>query len=240
MSGVSNRTAHRPVSSPATAEREAMPQRTRLSPAARSDLILRGAIRFFAERGFGGQTRELAQQLGITQGLLYRYFPTKDLLIERIYEELFVKRIRPEWEIGLTNRTEPLLQRLINFYLDYATMLHDYEWGRIYLYSGLGGATIAKRFVQQTKQGLFRRVIAELRHEFKLPDLDTAPMTEPETELMWSLHGSIFYIGIRVSVYGVPPPSDIPATVTQLVEQFYDNAKLMLRARNPAQNTRSE
>lgn len=215
-----------------------MPHRTRLSPEERSDLIVRGAIRFFAERGFGGQTRELAQQLGITQGLLYRYFPTKDLLIERIYEELFVKRIRPEWEIGLTNRAEPLLQRLIHFYLDYATMLHDHEWGRIYLYSGLGGATIAKRFVQQTKQGLFKRVIAEVRHEFKLPDLDAVPMTEPETELMWSLHGSIFYIGIRVSVYGVPPPSDIPATVTQLVEQFYDNAKLVLRARTPTQSAR--
>lgn len=235
---VSSQATRRSVSSPVATETKAIPHRTRLSPDERSDLIVRGAIRFFAERGFGGQTRELAQQLGITQGLLYRYFPTKDLLIERIYEELFVKRIRPEWEAGLRNRAETLLQRLINFYLDYATMLHDHEWGRIYLYSGLGGATIAKRFVQQTKQGLFKRVIAELRHEFGLPDLDAVPMTEPETELMWSLHGSIFYIGIRVSVYGVPPPSDIPATVTQLVEQFYDNAKLIMRTRTPTQSRR--
>jgi hypothetical protein len=55
---------------------------------------------------------------------------------------------------------------------------------RIYLYSGLGGATIAKRFVHQITQGLFRRVIGELRHEFGLPDLAAAPMTEPESELM--------------------------------------------------------
>jgi AcrR family transcriptional regulator len=226
--GASSRAADTPAA--AATEKDTMRRRTRLSPEERSNLIVRGAISFFAERGFGGQTRELAQQLGITQGLLYRYFPTKDLLIERIYEELFVRRIRPEWGTSLMNRAEPLLPRLIAFYLNYATILHDYEWGRIYLYSGLGGAPIAKRFVHQTTQGLYRRVIGELRHEFKLPDLETVPMTESESELMWALNGSIFYIGVRVSVYGVAPPSNVPATVTQLVERFYDNARLVLTA----------
>ncbi len=220
--------AKKPARPARAAAQPSAQRRTRLAPEERSDLIVQGAIRFFAERGFGGQTRELAQQLGITQGLLYRYFPTKDLLIERIYEELFVKRIKPEWEVRLLDRSEPLLPRLIRFYLDYATVLHDYEWGRIYLYSGLGGATIAKRFVHQVTQGLFKRVIAELRHAFQLPDFAAAPMTEPETELMWSLHGSIFYIGIRVSVYEAAPPSDVPATVRRLVEGFYDNARAIM------------
>lgn len=203
-------------------------RRTRLTPEERSTQILQGAIRFFAERGFGGQTRELAQQLGITQGLLYRYFPTKDLLIERIYEELFVKRLKPEWDRDLADRSTPLLPRLLRFYLDYAVMLHDYEWGRIYLYSGLGGATIARRFVSQIKQGLFRRVLGELRHDLRLPGIEQVPITEAESELMWSLHGSIFYIGIRMSVYGVAPPSNIPGAVTQLVERFYANARVVL------------
>lgn len=217
--------AHSAVAEPAS-------RRTRLAPEERSDQIVRGAIRFFAERGFGGQTRELAQQLGITQGLLYRYFPTKELLIERIYEELFVKRLKPEWEMRLFDRTQPLLPRLIQFYLHYATVLHDYEWGRIYLYSGLGGAPIAQRFVHQITEGLFRRVIDELRHEFGLPDLAKMPMNEPETELMWGLHGSIFYIGIRVSVYDVAPPSDIPGAVTLLVKNFYESARTIMRAQD--------
>ena len=45
----------------------------------------------------GGQTRELAQRLGVTQPLIYRYFPTKQDLIDRVYEEVFVGRWRPEW-----------------------------------------------------------------------------------------------------------------------------------------------
>jgi len=37
------------------------------------------------------------------------------------------------------------------------------------------------------------------------------PMSGPEIELMWSLHGSMFYIGIRKWVYNVGAPGDIPA-----------------------------
>ena len=168
----------------------------RLSPEARSELILRGAIRFFAERGFQGQTRDLAKQLGISTGLLFRYFPTKDALIDRIYETLFEGRWKPEWDEILGNRSRDLRERLIAFYLDYSQMLHDYEWGRIYLYSGLGGAGIAQRFARMVTDRVYARVVAELRHEFGRPDLAAEPMSEPEIELMWSLHGSIFYIGL--------------------------------------------
>jgi AcrR family transcriptional regulator len=200
-------------------------KRTRLAPVQRSDQILRGAISFFAERGFGGQTRELAQQLGISQGLLYRYFPTKEMLIERIYEEMFVQRFKPEWDVMLSNRSVPLPTRLVRFYLDYAKMLHDYEWGRIYLYFGLGGSGIARRFADHVTHSIFTRVIAEMRHEWRLPDVSRQPLTEPETELLWGLHGAIFYIGIRKSVYHVATPRDVDGAVRRLVEDFYRNAR---------------
>jgi len=213
------------------AKRETKRPRTRLAPMQRSEQIVRGAIRFFAERGFSGQTRELAQQLGISQGLLYRYFPTKEMLIERIYEELFVSRMKPEWDVGLSDRSTPLLSRLTRFYLDYATMLHDDEWGRIYLYSGLGGAGIAQRFANYVMQNIFTRVIEELRREFRLPGLMVKPMTEPESEMMWALHGSIFYIGIRKWVYRVEPPDDVEGTLRRMVAQFYANARDLMLAK---------
>jgi AcrR family transcriptional regulator len=226
---------------PARAKRSAKPERTvprakrgikrmRLSPEARSDLILRGAIRFFAERGFQGQTRDLAKQLGISTGLLFRYFPTKDALIDRIYETLFEGRWKPEWDEILGNRSRDLRERLIEFYLDYSQMLHDYEWGRIYLYSGLGGAGIAQRFACMVTNRVYARVVDELRHEFGRQDLAAEPLSEPEIELMWSLHGSIFYIGLRKWVYNVGGPSDVPGTVTQIVERFYVNAAELMRS----------
>ena len=63
----------------------------------------------------------------------------------------------------LSARTEPLLSRLTRFYLDYSKMLHDYEWGRIYLHSGLGGAGIAQRFARMVTDRVYARVVGELR-----------------------------------------------------------------------------
>ncbi|HWV51620.1 hypothetical protein [Pseudorhodoplanes sp.] len=54
-------------------------------------------------------------------------------------------------------------------------------------------------------------------------------MSEPEIELMWSLHGSIFYIGIRKWVYNVGAPGDIPGAVTQIAERFYVSAAELMR-----------
>lgn len=205
-------------------------KRVRLAPTDRSDRILKGAIGFFAKHGFSGQTRELAAELGISKGLLYRYFPSKDHLIDRIYDEMFVRRWSPEWDAMLVDRSVPLLARLKRFYLDYSKMLHDYEWVRIYLYSGLDGASIAQRFAKLVTERIYKPIIGELRHEFGLPDLAAQPMTEPETELMWALHGGIFYIGIRKWVYRVPTPRDVEGTVTRAVERIYADAQELMRA----------
>lgn len=230
MTAKTGRRARGDRASPRKTKGGAARKRLRLAPADRSEQILKGAIRFFAERGFGGQTRELAQDLGISTGLLYRYFPSKDELIERIYDEMFVRRWKPEWERILADRSQPLLQRLTQFYLDYAQMLHDYEWVRIYLYSGLGGSTIAQRFARLVTDRVFRKVVDELRHEFGQPGVADRPMTEPELELMWALHGRLFYIGVRRWVYHVATPRDVTGTVTRAVERTYADAAELMRA----------
>lgn len=202
----------------------------RLAPSLRAEQILRGAIRFFAEHGFSGQTRELANELGISKGLLYRYFPSKEALIDRVYQEVFLRRWSPTWQTVLTDRNRALIERLKVFYVDYAKLPLEYEWGRIYLYAGLSGASINRRYVRLVSERIFKPVISELRREFGAPPIARLEITEPELELMWSLHGSIFYIGMRQWVYHVEVPSDIEGTVEQLVEGFYANAKTVIHA----------
>ncbi|NBY07665.1 MAG: TetR/AcrR family transcriptional regulator [Betaproteobacteria bacterium] len=58
----------------------------RLSGAEREQHITQEAIRFFSEVGFSGDTRELAKRLGVTQSLLYKYFPNKEALVNRVFE----------------------------------------------------------------------------------------------------------------------------------------------------------
>ena len=202
----------------------------RLAPSLRAEQILKGAIRFFAAHGFSGQTRELANELGISKGLLYRYFPSKEALIESVYQEVFLRRWSPTWHAVLTDRNRPLIERLKAFYADYAKLPLEYEWGRIYLYAGLAGASINRRYVRLAIERIFKPVIGELRHEFGYRPIEQLEITEPEMELMWSLHGSIFYIGMRKWVYHVTAPSDIDGAIKQLVEGFYANARTMMHA----------
>src|ERR1700710_2341335 len=69
----------------------------RLAPADRRRQIIEAAVSYFSEVGFDGATRALAERLGVTQPLIYRYFPSKDELIRAVYEEVYTGRWRDEW-----------------------------------------------------------------------------------------------------------------------------------------------
>ncbi|EUB96797.1 transcriptional regulator, TetR family [Rhizobium sp. CF080] len=178
--------------------------RRRLSPDLREQEIVREAVKFFAEFGFEGQTRELAKRLGITQPLLYRYFPTKDALVERVYQEVFLRRWNPFWEELLQDRSKPLGERLTAFYRDYSQVILTYEWVRLFMFSGLKGLDFNTRYLDLLRQRVFDLIINELRlaHSRKPPD--EAPITTMEIEAVWGLHAAIFYLGVRKFIYNMP------------------------------------
>lgn len=192
--------------------------RQRLSTEARERQILDGAIAFFSERGLEGQTRELAQQIGVTHPLLYHYFPSKRALIERVYQEVYLGRWRKEWEEWIDDRDTPLAQRLTRFYIDYAKVILAKEWVRILVFSGLSDGYIPAQYMELLRERLFPRIWRETRRELGLST--RAKETEAERELMWGLHGGIFYIGIRHWVYSLPLPSDMESVVSDRVLAF--------------------
>jgi AcrR family transcriptional regulator len=173
----------------------------RLAAAEREQQIVAAAARFFAEVGFTGRTRELAQRLGITQPLLYRYFPTKQDLIERVYKDVFFKRLDPQWTKFLADRTRPLEERLVEFYRHYAAATYSYEWIRLYLFSALMGNDLNRRYIRVVEEKILKPICAELRHHCGAPDLGAAPISEAELEQVWVMHGGIFYYAVRKYVY---------------------------------------
>jgi AcrR family transcriptional regulator len=196
--------------------------RQRLKPADRESMIVAGAVRFFAEVGFEGQTRELARRLGITQPLLYRYFPSKSALIERVYREFFVTRLDPQSEAELIDRTIPLRERLTRFYLAYARRTLTYEWVRIYMFSGLKGVGLNPRYQKLLRERVFTPVIREIRAEIGLPPPSERALTDSEVEHVYALHASIFYLGVRKWIYGMDPPEDLEQGVANRVAAFLD------------------
>lgn len=207
-----------PKSPSAPKPKAAVKVRQRFSTAEREQQILAGAITFFSARGLEGQTRDLAKEIGITHPLLYHYFPTKQALIERVYEEVYLGRWKREWEVWLDDASTTLEEKLLRFYLDYAATILTPEWVRIFVFSGLADGSIPDQYLGLLKKKLFPRILRETRRHLGLAE--KAPATERETELMWSLHGGIFYIGIRQWVYGQPGPVDLQQVVTDRVQSF--------------------
>jgi hypothetical protein len=97
-------------------------------------------------------------------------------------------------ESATVDRSVALGPRLERFYIEYAKMLHTFEWTRIYLHAGLAGASVNKRFGRLVTKRVYRPIINELRLANGQPGLAQQPASEPEMEMMWALHGSIFYI----------------------------------------------
>jgi AcrR family transcriptional regulator len=218
------------------------PARKRLPRDERERLIAREAVLFFCEVGFGGNTRELAKRLGITQPLLYRYFPSKDALIERVYQEVYVNRWNPRWEEILDDRSRPLRERIVEFYRDYAKAILTYEWVRVWMFSGLKGMDLNARYLTILRDRIYTRVIRELRRDHGLPSPEQVPIGEMEFELVWALHASIFYIGIRKWIYGLPIPQDLDHVIEGLATSFLDGVPdviARLLPRPPETNRRS-
>lgn len=162
--------------------------------------FLTKAIEFFAQEGFESSTRELARRLGVTQPLLYRYFPSKEDLITEVYDAVYVKRWRDEWADLLADRSRPVRERLLEFYDAYTQVVFHNDWMRIFLFSGLKGVDINRRYMTLVRARILEPILAEIRHEAGLDDLVA---TDEEVEAAWIMHGGIFYYGVRTLIYEV-------------------------------------
>jgi AcrR family transcriptional regulator len=204
--------------------------RHRMAPQDRERLILDNALRFFAERGLAGETRELARCLGVTQSLIYRYFPSKDVLIERVYEKWFAEYWSPAWADWILERRLGLEERLLAFYRDYVRLVHNYEWVRLFAFSGLDGLPYHGRYVERNREEIFPRIASELRHDQGLPSFDEIPLTEFEQDLLWTLHATQFYIGQRRWLFGLNTPVDVNEVVATRVHGFITGAPALIKA----------
>ena len=155
------------MSKKATSKRARTKQR-RLSPDDRRKEFVAKATEFFAEEGFGGGTRALARRLGVTQPLLYRYFPSKDDLIKEVYRTVYLEPLGDGWEKLLADRSRPLPERLKEFYDAYTGVIFSRTWLRIYFYSGLKGLEINRSYVGIVRDKILSRIIRECRYAIGL------------------------------------------------------------------------
>lgn len=162
--------------------------RNRLPHRERERMIVAEAIRFFAEVGFEGQTRLLAERLGVTQPLLYRYFPDKNALIERVCLEIF-EMWHADWDSLLTDRTRRLEDRITGLYRAYVRTSFSHERARLFLYATLRDPARAARHLSHLRKALFEPLCREAKGNWDRAD--TVPARD--IDLAASLHGAVGY-----------------------------------------------
>lgn len=191
------------------------PKRKRLPYEERREEFVQKAIEYFAEEGFESSTRELARRLGVTQPLLYRYFPSKDDLIAEVYETVYVRRWRAEWDQMLSDRSVPIRERLIGFYQAYTQVVFQRDWMRIFLFAGLKGGEINRRYIDRVSKRILQPMVREYRHE---RGMFKGHVSDAEIELAWSIHGGIYYHGVRTEIYGQVPPMGLDFVIETSVD----------------------
>ena len=199
----------------------------RLDPEVRRQQILDAAISYFAEAGFGVQTRELSRRLGVSQPLLYRYFPSKQDLINAVFDTVFMSQWKDEWIVELQDRSVPLRDRLLRFYLQYAGATYQPEWIRIYMYAGLSDMDLNRDYLGLVRKKLLIVMCHEFRHTFvTMPDALPA-ISAREIELLWTLHGGMFYWAVRHNIFNMKSATPFETRTTDAIDIFLAGAKTL-------------
>jgi AcrR family transcriptional regulator len=174
--------------------------RQRLPYDERREQFVEKAVQFFAREGFESSTRDLARSLGVTQPLLYRYFPSKEDLIREVYEAVYLQRWRDEWNDLLIDRSKSVTDRLNLFYTQYTDVIFRDDWMRIFLFSGLKGIGLNREYLLFIRQNLIEVITREILAEHHV---DQMPPSDDEIEFGWTIHGGIFYYGVRLLIYNM-------------------------------------
>lgn len=203
-----------------TAQPKPHKKRQRLTPHERERLIIKGAVEFIADRGLGFSTRELANYLGVSQSLLFRYFSTKEELVDKIYETVYLGRWNPEWDEILADRTRPMQERLEKYLQDYSRVVLQKDWVRIFLLSAFEDPVISQRYIVLLRKRIFLPILKEQLHELELKPIESEADLEMAIELIWGFHSSFFYLGVRQWIFKTPTKVSRELLIKRRVEAF--------------------
>jgi AcrR family transcriptional regulator len=204
-------------------------QVSRMSPDERRRLIVAEAIPFFAENGFSANTRLLAKRIGVTQPLLFSYFPTKDKLIEAVFAEIYSRHSNREWLEIISESSMPLRERLIKFSKSYAISTYDHDWIRIYMYAALAGGNLNRYYISSVTEPLLYQIAIEVRKQHGLLPASEKAVTRQEIEYLWLFHAGLYYASIRRHIYGIEldPKAIEPATELSVDAMLSGYTKLL-------------
>ncbi|MEP5155372.1 TetR/AcrR family transcriptional regulator [Planktotalea sp.] len=181
--------------------------------------IVAAAAEHFSEVGFAGSTREIAKRVGVTQPLLYRYFPTKDDLIEAVYKTVYLERWNPAWDEALKDRNRTTRERFETFYRDYVETTFTPIPLRLSYYAGLRDAEINQWYNHLIEELILKQLVREHRVELGMPD--EAYVSAAALEPAWQIHGGLMHYGWRKHILKLRVAPDIEQVISDNLDMYF-------------------
>jgi AcrR family transcriptional regulator len=182
--------------------------------------LLDAALDLFSEKGMAITIQALADRVSVTQPLVHRYFRTRADLIVGIREKIQFAHWDPRWREVLKDRSRPLEERIPDFYERYLPHIYSPQWYRGFWYAALADPGFAQEFLARVHDELLLSIIGEARFSFGFPDLECVPAAPREIELVWGMHSTHVFIGIRSYVYRTPVSPDQRTTVLDQMRAY--------------------
>ena len=85
-----------------------------------------------------------------------------------------------------------------------------------------------KWYVKLVEKQLLRRICLEYRHDLGISS-NKRRITSMELETTWTLHGGIFYYGVRKHIYGLPVARDKKKIIANAIEVFFRGGEKIFR-----------
>lgn len=140
----------------------------RMSAEGRREQILEGAWNLFAEKGFRGTTtREISKRVGISEALMFKYFPTKADLYRAIIQKRMhgsEEMIFPKEAIQSQNDRE-VFRAILSYLLRKNTA--DPTFMRLLLYSALEGHDLSRMFFENNAMDHTRMLARYIRRRIR-------------------------------------------------------------------------
>lgn len=141
----------------------------RLTASDRRQQILEAASGLFARKGYeGATTREIAEEAGINEALLFRHFPTKENLYWTLIEELCAargrqQRVRELLEIG--GDDQEVFESIAHEFLTRSP--RDRELTRLLWFTALENHELSARFFNAFIAEIFEELAAHIRRRIR-------------------------------------------------------------------------
>lgn len=193
----------------------------------RREQIIDAALQVFAHKGFLHATnKDIAQEAGITPGLIYHYFESKDDLLKSILEE------RSPWRIlrDLPPRTlEQSPDVFLRFIVQRAIQVIEEEKFvpliRLFLSEAVHNSQISSLVAQMMQR------VAHFIGEYLAKRMDAGELRRTDPELVaQTLLGSIMGLELRRQI--LRDPQTLQYTQEQIVETIVTTALLGLLPRS--------